>query len=133
MIFQAFSIVFTSSIDSHLTFPDFYQTRVFASIIKATEPSPKIVAPLIILLMLIYLPKDLITISICPMRLSTTSPACLSPLLTMTTVIFSCSSCSPGTSRSSLRRMSGITFPRRCITSFACTYYISLTGISSIV
>ena len=47
---------------------------VFASRINATSPSPRIVAPLISLFPLIYLPKDLITISCCPIRSSTTSP-----------------------------------------------------------
>ena len=106
---------------------------MLASIISATEPSPRIVAPLIILLILIYLPSDLITISICPIRLSTTRPASLSPFLTITTIIVSVYSASPGTSSISLNLISGITLPLRLITSLACTYFISPTGTSSIV
>ena len=64
----------------------------FTSRISATSPSPRIVAPLMILLLFMYLPSDLITISCCPIRLSTTRPARFSPFCTITTVRLSGSS-----------------------------------------
>ncbi len=80
-----------------------------------------------------YFPMDLITISCCPIKLSTTIPANLSPLDTITTVRLSCCFSVLGTSSILSSLIRGITVPLKFMTSFECTYLISVLKTSSIV
>ena len=80
-----------------------------------------------------YLPRDFITISCCPISSSITRPAILSPFLTMTTIRLSSGDLVLSTSSTSVRRIRGITVPLKLITSLFSTSLISLGEISSIV